>query len=80
MKYDQLFRQTAAVNLELLWHKCEPDIWLMAVMDPAGPPSTRPASQQGQCLAQHSTMQCRRWYKGSCMLPQCRFRHVFYVL
>ncbi len=40
MKYDQLFRQPATVNLELPWHKCEPDIWLMAFMDVAASPAT----------------------------------------
>lgn len=39
MKYDQLFRQATAVNLELPWHKREPDIWLMTFMDAARPPA-----------------------------------------
>ena len=39
MKFNQLFRQAAAVNPELPWHKREPDIWLMAFMAAAGPPA-----------------------------------------
>ena len=70
MRYDQLFRQAAAANPELQWHKCEPDVWLMAVMDAVGSPSTRLVAQQGQSPADQDKI-CRRWNRGSCTLPYC---------
>ena len=78
MRYDQLFRQAAATNPELQWHKREPDIWLMAVMDAVESPSTRLVAQQGQSPADQDKI-CRRWNRGSCTLPYCRFRHVCFV-
>ena len=78
MRYDQLFRQAAAANPELQWHKCEPDVWLMAVMDAVGSPSTRLVAQQGQSPADQDKI-CRRWNRGSCTLPYCQFRHVCFV-
>ena len=57
MRYDQLFRQAAATNPELQWHKREPDIWLMAVMDAVGSPSTRLVAQQGQSPADLSPLE-----------------------
>ena len=38
-RYDQQLRQAAAVNPRLQWHKQEPDIWLMAFMGAAVPPT-----------------------------------------
>ena len=78
MRYDQLFRQAAATNPELQWHKREPDIWLMAVMDAVGSQSTRLVAQQGQTPAGQDKI-CRRWNRGSCTLPYCRYRHVCFV-
>ena len=78
-RYDQQFRQAAAVNPGLQWHKREPDIWLMAFMGAAAPPATRPPSQQGQPAAQRSTSICRNWNRGTCTYPQCKYRHVCFV-
>ena len=78
MRYDQLFRQAAATNPEHNWHKCEPDIWLMAVIDAVGSPSTHLTCQQGQPPADQDKI-CRRWNRVSCTLPYCRFRHMCYV-
>lgn len=64
MKYDQLFRQAATINLELQWHNRETDTWFMAFMDAAGPPSARPTSQQGQPSVQHSTMHAAAGIRG----------------
>ena len=60
VRYDQLFRQAAATNPELQWHKREPDIWLMAVIDAIGSPSTHPAAQQGQPPADQDKICCCR--------------------
>ena len=79
LRYDLLFRQAAAINPELQWHKREPDIWLMAVMEAVGSSSTRPAYQQGQPPPAQHDMICRRWNRGSCTLPYCRYRHVCFA-
>ena len=75
LRYNLLFRQAAAINPELQWHKREPDIWLMAATEAVGSSSTRPAYQQGQPPPAQHDMICRRWNRGSCTLPYCRYRH-----
>lgn len=78
-KYDQQFRQVAAVNPNLQWHKWESDIWLTAFMGAAAAPATRPPLQQGQLPAQRSTSIWCNWNKGLCTHPQCKYRHVCFV-
>ena len=75
MRYDQLFRQAAATNPELPWHKFEPDIWQMAVMIAVRSLSTCLVAQQGQPPADQDKICCCR-NRGSCTLPYCRFRRV----
>ena len=53
-KYDRLFRQAAAMNPQLPWHRREQDIWLMSVTESATLAAVRPPSQQGLPQAQRS--------------------------
>ena len=78
-RYDRVFRQAAAVNPELPWNRREQDIWLTSALDTSFIPATHSAPQQGQPPAQRVPEICRKWNKGSCTFPQCRFRHVCFV-
>ena len=75
-RYDLVFHQAAAGNHQLPWHRREPDIWLTAAMEASALPSTRPASHLDQPLAQRSSQICKRWNRGSCTYPLCKYRHV----
>lgn len=75
-RYDLVFRQAAAGNHQLPWHRREPDIWLTAAMEASALPSTRPASHLDQPPAQRSSQICKRWNRGSCTYPLCKYRHV----
>ena len=85
LKYDCLFRQAAAVNQALPWHRREQDLWLMALSDTSvvSPPVTRgplpflPPAQRPH--TEGDTQICRRWNQGRCTLAYCRFRHVCFV-
>ena len=79
MKYDRLFRQAAAVNPQLQWHRREQDIWLMSVTESASSLGARPPSQQSSPPAQRSVEICKKWNKGYCPFSHCRFRHVCYA-
>lgn len=72
MRYDQLFRQAVATNPELQWHKREPNVWQMVVMDAVGSPSTRPAAQQGQPPEDQDKSRTGAH-------ARCQFRHVCFV-
>ena len=78
-RYDRVFRQAAAVNPGLPWNRREQDIWLTSAMEPSSIPATRPATQRGQPPSQRLPDICRNWNKGSCTMPQCRFRHACFV-
>ena len=78
-KYDRLFRQAAAVNPQLCWHRREQDIWMMSVTEASTLGTARPPCQQGQPPAQRSTEICRKWNRGACPFNQCRYRHVCFA-
>ena len=75
-RYDLVFRQAAAGNHQLPWHRREPDIWLTAAMEASTLPSTRSASLLDQPPSQRSSQICKCWNRGSCTYPLCRCRHV----
>ena len=75
-KYDRLFRQAAAMNPQLPWHRREQDIWLMSATESTTLAAVRPPSQQGLPQAQRSVEICRNWNRGACPFFQCRFRHI----
>ena len=72
----KLFRQAAAVDPQLPWHRWEQDIWLMSVTESTSLATARPPSQQGVPSAQRSTEICRKWNRGSCPFAQGSYRHV----
>ena len=82
LQYDKVFRQSAAVNPSLPWHRREQDVWLMAAASAQGSmrPVSRSPSQGGAPPPQqgrwNSSDPCRRWNEGRCTLPWCKFRHV----
>ena len=46
-KYDRLFRQAAAVNPQLCWHRREQDIWMMSVTEASTLGTARPLASRG---------------------------------
>jgi len=66
-KYYRLFRQAAAMNPQLSWHRREQDIWLMLVTESTTFAAARSPSQQGLPQAQRSTEICRNWNRGACL-------------
>ena len=64
-RYDLVFRQAAAGNHQLPWHRREPDIWLTAAMEASTLPSTRSASLLDQPPAQRSSQICKLWNRGT---------------
>ncbi len=85
--YEHLFRQVALISSSLLWHRCEPNIWLMAIPDPGGSllTSARPSSQSSlpplvrAAPSSDQTDICRRWNQGKCNFPKCKYCYMCFV-
>ena len=80
-RYDKVFRQLAAVNPNLSWHRRETDVWLATATGSDGSmlPSTRPPAAHDLPPASRSSPGvaiCRSWNQGRCKFPNCRYRHV----
>ena len=81
LRYDRTFRQLAAVNPDLPWHRREPDVWLATATGSDGSmlPSARPPAARDLPPATRSPPGipiCRSWNQGRCQFPNCRYRHV----
>ena len=85
IRYDRLFRQSAAVNPALEWHRREPNLWLMATSDFAFPSASWPSPQVRQyqpsaasTSVNSSDEPCWRFNRGVCPFAEarCRYRHV----
>ena len=78
-KYDRLFRQAAAVNPQLSWHRREQVIWMLSVTESTSLATAWPPSQQGLPSAQRSMEICRKWNRGSCPFVQCCYWHICFA-
>ena len=87
LHYNRLLCQAATVNTSLPRHRCEPDIWLIAIPSTGGNllPSARLPSQSCQPPAVRavppSTQSdiCWRQNQGKCNFSRCRYHHVCFV-
>ena len=78
-KYDRPFRQAAAVNPQLPWHRREQDIWMMSVTELTSLATARPPSQQSLPSAQRSMKICRKWNSGLPLWTVPILAHVLYM-
>lgn len=74
-RYDRLFRQAAAANPALAWDRREPDIWLAATVERPRAPLTPASGSRPQGTDPEPEI-CRRFSRGECILPYCRYRHI----
>lgn len=82
LRYDKVFRQAAAVNPGLDWHRREQDIWFTSATTPFGSTQRGP-SQSGSPPSQRARVNpdeiCIKWNQGRCNFPACKFRHVCFL-
>lgn len=82
-RYDRLFRQAAAVNPALDWHRRELDLWLMASYETPNPYQVSSSAQQpfrpsSAPQSSQSEEPCRRFNRGTCPFieAQCKYKHI----
>ena len=78
-RYDQAFRQAAALNPATRWDCRQPDIWLAALVEPCSPVGSSPPPAKKAEPAQHPIPRseiCHKWNRGECTMRNCRLKHI----